>query len=800
MALTNYYEILGSVDSVERAGQMRFMDVDEKDVHAQQQRQLCSIRISDNGAKDLSTQLLVAVVEHDQEKVKMLLNFESVDAATRDLNGRAALHFACLVNSGSSKVIHELLAQMQLKKHINRKDDFGFAPIHYAAMFNYPKKLFALITWDADVNILDANENSLFDIAYQNDNWAVIDSLLEISFDSPDKPAIFLSKLKESVQWDKAIQYDCSVIFDYMIQYHQKDLISPVHSGTDETPLFYAVWHNSAVILSTILTNAMDDLESVGIDHKCKNGKYTPLLAACMLNHTTIARMLLEGGANVTDRDCDGASALHHAVANYNYDIVQILLQQEEIEIDALAYKNQQTALHICCEREDMNNMAELLIRAGADVNLCLGGDAGPGLSPLLLSIMQENIELTQTLIANGANVDHSTHYFKETALHYAVQFENADAIQMLVMAKCDINAQDCLGRTALHMAGFHGMSENARFLLNQGARLDIRDIDGLSALSAVAYYATIFNFMSTEMDTNVLRVSSPLEPQCSLHKSQVYFDDEQCEGYLSKRLPLTSPREAVQVYLDARNLMRRVPALYWGNQRWQLLQQVYFVSYWCDQFYIHCTPTLYQHLGTVLKEGKSSFSEFDRFEVLLKVALGLSILHLQDIRHGNIRPESIEISKDNDVMIHEYGLLWIVNQFNKGTDPYIAPEMLSESAHPSKSADVFSFACVAIDVLSTERFQRGKKSYEFKSFVPQGVIDLVESVIVHNGRPSMVEVFRRLMNEYKKFLSGRQEDRLNIVEKLEKQAAHIHSIYGYVDQCNKILLKDTAHVPKIIE
>lgn len=65
---------------------------------------------------------------------------------------------------------------------------------------------------------------------------------------------------------------------------------------------------------------------------------------------------------------------------------------------------------------------------------------------------------------------------FEKFPLHGAAFSGAVDTVRELMMRGADVNAQDALGRTALHYACEHQHLETVQALVKAGARVDLRD------------------------------------------------------------------------------------------------------------------------------------------------------------------------------------------------------------------------------------------------------------------------------------------------------------------------------------
>jgi hypothetical protein len=101
-----------------------------------------------------------------------------------------------------------------------------------------------------------------------------------------------------------------------------------------------------------------------------------------------------------------------------------------------------------------------------------------------LISIAKEGrINVAKSLIANGANVNYSTHVFR-TALMEAAREGHSNMLDILLENRADVNMQSSLtGRTALMEAAREGYLTAVQLLIKAGADTNIKDIEGKTAL-----------------------------------------------------------------------------------------------------------------------------------------------------------------------------------------------------------------------------------------------------------------------------------------------------------------------------
>jgi len=118
-------------------------------------------------------------------------------------------------------------------------------------------------------------------------------------------------------------------------------------------------------------------------------------------------------------------------------------------------------------------------LEAGADVDYL-----GPfGSTPLLIGVKEENDEVIQLLVSEGADVDARTRL--SWALSLAIDNEDVTTTRVLVEAGANLEAANDKGWTALMLAAHKGNLEMVRFFAENGAKINEESMgkDPLNAL-----------------------------------------------------------------------------------------------------------------------------------------------------------------------------------------------------------------------------------------------------------------------------------------------------------------------------
>lgn len=154
-----------------------------------------------------------------------------------------------------------------------------------------------------------------------------------------------------------------------------------------------------------------------------QNLDFTPLMAAAYLGNTSMARVLLDAGAEVDRAMPEGWTALMWAAQQGHTTTVRELLQTGA-KVDVMS--NDCTAL-IVAAQNGCTSTVKALLQAGARIDQA-GRD---GVNALMAATMRGNTATVQFLLEAGANPNLRNNYF-DTALSLAVRLNQQEILTLL--------------------------------------------------------------------------------------------------------------------------------------------------------------------------------------------------------------------------------------------------------------------------------------------------------------------------------------------------------------------------------
>ena len=239
-----------------------------------------------------------------------------------------------------------------------------------------------------------------------------------------------------------------------------------------ETPLLLAVSLGSE-IMARLLIEGGADLES-----KDRNER-TPLSWAVEKGHEALVELLVEKRADPESKDVNGRTPLSWAAGKGHEALVELLLEMG-LDLDSESNSGQTPLWWAAQKRHEA--LVRLLLEKGADPEP-KGVD---GQTLLWWAAEDGNEALVRLLLENGANPE-SKNIFEQTLLWWAVENGHEALVRLLLEKGADLESKDRNGRTPLLWTAEKGHEVLTRLLVDKGAELESKDFNGRTSLSWAA-------------------------------------------------------------------------------------------------------------------------------------------------------------------------------------------------------------------------------------------------------------------------------------------------------------------------
>lgn len=210
----------------------------------------------------------------------------------------------------------------------------------------------------------------------------------------------------------------------------------------------------------------------------------TPLIAAAAAGKNNAVVYLIDKGADVTVKDDLGKTPLLYASKYDEPQMLALLAQASKGEVD-LADKDGNSPLIYSAQRGFLANV-EALLANGADVNY---RNPITGLSPLAAAAAEGHVLVIKHLYKAGHADVNILDRAGRSAIFYAVEQNQPQALRTLLSIKADANQADSTGITPLMHASALNRQECLQLLLRQKhINIHATDNQGRNALAYSAY------------------------------------------------------------------------------------------------------------------------------------------------------------------------------------------------------------------------------------------------------------------------------------------------------------------------
>ncbi|KAI4454386.1 ankyrin repeat-containing protein [Holotrichia oblita] len=216
----------------------------------------------------------------------------------------------------------------------------------------------------------------------------------------------------------------------------------------------------------------------------------TLLHIGCINSSKNIVSTCIERGDDVNVRDRFGCTPLYYGVCGQNEEIVELLLDSgADMKLNPI--DPHLTSLFEMSLRIQNKNIITMLIKA-MDKSLH-GWD---GSTPLHDALNYDNVQAVEMMLNAGMNVNIPNKH-GDTLLHFAVRYRNEHLVRLLPQYQVNVNMTNKKGQTPLFDAVRAESMELIQMLLNMNADVNIVDEEGNTLLDiAVNYSNDLFQLL----------------------------------------------------------------------------------------------------------------------------------------------------------------------------------------------------------------------------------------------------------------------------------------------------------------
>ncbi|XP_042262853.1 serine/threonine-protein phosphatase 6 regulatory ankyrin repeat subunit C isoform X1 [Thunnus maccoyii] len=432
------------------------------------------------------------------EVVKLLAS-HSADVMCKDKRGYTPLHAAAA--SGHLDVVKHLL---RLGVETDEPNIFGNTALHMACHMGQDTVATELVNYGANINQPNYHSNTPLHLAAASSSGVLcLELLINNGAD------VNMQNKEGKIPLHMAAMHGRFTGSQILIQNGGEIDCADTYGNT---PLHVAARYGQELLISTLLTNGADKAKQgilgmlplhlaalYGFPDCCRkllcNGQFYSILpsptcgqmpsfgfdintpddegrtclhAAASGGNIDCLNLLLNSGAELDIKDNLGRSPLHYAAANGNSQCTITLVRAgsevNELDLTGCSPLHYAAASHTFCGGET-SSQPEYRVEKEHEASLCL-----------------------DYLLDNGANptLKNSKGY---SAVHYAAAYGNKQHLELLleISFNCLEEVESNIPVSPLHLAAYYGHCEALRLLCETLVSLDVRDIEGQTALHLAA-------------------------------------------------------------------------------------------------------------------------------------------------------------------------------------------------------------------------------------------------------------------------------------------------------------------------
>jgi len=417
----------------------------------------------------------------------------------RAMEGKHSKVIALLREHGAKESLHDVVIAGDIDAvkrflsegcDVNSRDSLGLTPLHLAAMHGHTDIMELLIAKGADLEARDQHwGNTPLLHATPYGRTEAVRLLLEKGANIEARDGHGLTPLCLSSTYGTAIHTKLiQLLLDRgaNIESHSyggaTPLMGAISVGRKEVAKMLLARGATLNVISRFYGTAAHLAMLVGrpdmVRWSIKKGiAIPPLHVAAYLGDMDKVRSLVDGGADVNQKDVAQFTPLHCTVLGNNSEIMQFLIDTgADIEARNCAHR---TPLFCASERGYLE-MVRLLLTNGANVNArgfrkSMGGhDFADDWTPLHIAAQMGHTTVVQYLINKGASNQAQCHWLDDegfTPLHLAAWMGRDDTVKVLLAKGADPNCKTKKGQTPLGSARERNQTTTIQLLREHGAK-----------------------------------------------------------------------------------------------------------------------------------------------------------------------------------------------------------------------------------------------------------------------------------------------------------------------------------------
>lgn len=325
----------------------------------------------------MAENLFSKILQKSSSKVIEHVIKNGIKLESKNTLGQKPIHIACKYSHKAVKLL------LERGVHLGKRTNNNKHPIQLAIQFNNYKLIKLLIDVGVNIELSDNEGYRLIHFACRFTNLKTIKLLLKNNIDINSKNNKNQSPLHLACMYGRVEIVKC--LLENGANVHCKD-------DYDYMPIHYVCFYRCASNQSNydeilkLLINKGTDVNSISKDY------YTqPLHDACNIGKISVAKILLEHGANIESISSDNWRPIHYA-SRSSYEMVKLLFDKgADMQTEAI---DKSKPIHVAC-CNDEPKIVEFLMGIGVD----LEEETDMRINPLDIALFNEYWDVLYVLI-----------------------------------------------------------------------------------------------------------------------------------------------------------------------------------------------------------------------------------------------------------------------------------------------------------------------------------------------------------------------------------------------------------------
>jgi ankyrin repeat protein len=402
------------------------------------------------------TPLYRLVYRGDKSMVQLLLE-RGANPAARPPRCNTPLHIT--VNRNRKSIL-KMLIERSTREEIDEVTSSGETALYLAVQKRHISCVELLLNAGANPESRPAGKESMLNLAVSAAQCSIVKLLLEKGshLEEPNKDG--------NTPLCTAVSKGATKVVNLLLE-HGASVVA--RNGKGESPLSVAVHRGDTSTVTRLLAHKGIDLES-------ENAKgETPFYTSIVRGDSSIAKLLLDKGANPSAHPPNSETALNLVVSKGNTTLTHLLLESG-VDVEIPNHSGE-SPLFKAVSKGD-SSITSLLVGKGASADT----KNKSGEPALYKAVYKGDTSITSLLLCHGANPE-TPNPNGETNLYRAVYRGDTSIVSLLLCNGANTETPNSKGETPLYRAVYRNDASIVSLLLGRGANPDTVSASGETAM-----------------------------------------------------------------------------------------------------------------------------------------------------------------------------------------------------------------------------------------------------------------------------------------------------------------------------